>query len=467
VTWEPNLAGTTGPMFQRIANAMVADIRNGTLRPGDRLPGHRELAAKLGITVSTVSRAFREVIQQKLIDAGTRRGTHVRADIVVATSNKRGMRHEGAADAGGPIDLRGHRAPLATWASALRCAMSDCAQDDAFGASLDYVYGGGHLRHREAGATWFGLTSGNAPEPDRVFICNGAQHALFCALLALCDHGDTVATERLTYTSFKAATPLLGLRLAPIDIDQHGLLPDSFEATCTAQRIKALVCVPNLQNPTTATLSEERRHAIVEIARRHDVSIIEDDVYGGLTDTKLPALVSLAPERVIRLTGLSKTLGPGLRIGYLDVPASMTDKIAAALHGTSWMASSLPVGVATKMICNGTAEQILHENRAELAQRNTILRQILVRQKIHTAPYAPHAWLELPDPWTKDEFTRWSRSNGILILPSDAFAVGRQNADHAVRLSVAAATDQGALTNAAWKIVSALTNHTPFVEVMA
>ena len=81
MTWEPNLEGSTGPMFERIANAMVADIRNGTLQPGDRLPGHRELAAKLGITVSTVSRAFREVIQQKLIDAGTRRGTHVRADI--------------------------------------------------------------------------------------------------------------------------------------------------------------------------------------------------------------------------------------------------------------------------------------------------------------------------------------------------------------------------------------------------
>ena len=377
MTWEPKLGGATGPMFQRIADAMVADIRNGTLQPGDRLPGHRELAAKLGITVSTVSRAFREVIQQKLIDAGTRRGTHVRADIGVATSNKLGMLHQGAADAVRPIDLRGHRAPLATWASALQCAMSDCGQDDAFGASLDYVYGGGHLRHREAGATWFGITSGSAPDPDRVFICNGAQHALFCALLALCDHGDAVATERLTYSSFRAATPLLGLRLAPIDIDQHGLLPDSFEAACKAQRIKVLVCVPNLQNPTTVTLSEERRHAIVEIARRRNVLIIEDDVYGGLTDTKLPPLVSLTPERVIRLTGLSKTLGPGLRIGYLDVPASMTGKIAAALHGTSWMASSLPAEVATRMICSGTAARILHENRAELAQRNAILRRIL------------------------------------------------------------------------------------------
>jgi DNA-binding transcriptional MocR family regulator len=131
------------------------------------------------------------------------------------------------------------------------------------------------------------------------------------------------------------------------------------------------------------------------------------------------------------------------------------------------MASSLPADVATKMICNGTAARILHENRAELAQRNAILEQILGRQKIHTAQYAPHAWLELLEPWTKDEFTRWSRSNGILVLPSDAFAVGRENADHAVRLSVASAADQDTLAKAARKIANALIDHTPFVEVMA
>jgi DNA-binding transcriptional regulator YhcF (GntR family) len=74
VTWKPNFAGSKGPMFERIANAMIADIRNGTLRPGDRLPGHRDLAAELGVTVSTVSRAFGEVLRQKLID-GHRRPT--------------------------------------------------------------------------------------------------------------------------------------------------------------------------------------------------------------------------------------------------------------------------------------------------------------------------------------------------------------------------------------------------------
>ena len=120
---EPNLEGSTGPMHERIAIAMAADIRSGTLQPGDRLPGHRELAAKLGIlTVSTVSRAFREVIQQKLIDAGTRRGTHVRADIGVATSNDQRQAAGGNWATGQPIDLRGHRAPSTTWANALQCA---------------------------------------------------------------------------------------------------------------------------------------------------------------------------------------------------------------------------------------------------------------------------------------------------------------------------------------------------------
>jgi DNA-binding transcriptional MocR family regulator len=118
----------------------------------------------------------------------------------------------------------------------------------------------------------------------------------------------------------------------------------------------------------------------VEIAHRHDVTIIEDDVFGGLLDTKLSPLVSLSPERVVRLTGLSKTLGPGLRVGYLDVPAPMTGKIAAALHGTSWMASPLAAEVATRMITSGTAARILQENRSELARRNVIVRRILGHQ---------------------------------------------------------------------------------------
>ncbi|HTJ90043.1 MAG TPA: PLP-dependent aminotransferase family protein [Acidocella sp.] len=461
MTWKPNLEGSTGPMFERIANAMIADIRNGTLRPGDRLPGHRDLAAELGVTVSTVSRAFGEVIREKLLDAGTRRGTHVRLDIDLEMS-----RPQGAVDSGRSIDLRGHRAPLSTWAWEIQHALTECAQNPGFGAWLEYVYGGGHAHHREAGATWFATTSGYAAEPDRLFVCNGAQHALFCALLALCDHGDAVATERLTYSSFKAAAPLLGLRLVPIDIDEHGMRPDSFEAACAAQRIKVLVCVPNLQNPTTATLPEERRHALVQIAHRHDVIIIEDDVYGGLLETKPSPLASLSPERVVRLTGLSKTLGPGLRVGYLDVPAPMTGKIAAALHGTSWMASPLAAEAATRMITSGTAARILQENRSELARRNAVVRQILGHQKIRTAAHAPHAWLELPDPWTKDEFTRWSHSSGVLFLASDVFAVGRANTDHAVRLSIAA-EDREALAGAARKIAQALANHAPFSEVLA
>ena len=115
MTWEPNLEGLTGPMFQRIANAMIADILNGKLQPGDRLPGHRELAAKLGITVSTASRAFGEVIQQKLIDPGyppryscARRHRRWRRRTSATSCG-------GSSEAGQPIDERGHRAPLTTW----------------------------------------------------------------------------------------------------------------------------------------------------------------------------------------------------------------------------------------------------------------------------------------------------------------------------------------------------------------
>jgi DNA-binding transcriptional MocR family regulator len=466
MTWKPNLEGSTGPAYVRIANAMIADIRSGALKPGDRLPGHRELAIELGLTVSTVSRAFSVVIRENLIDASTRRGTHVSAGAgampLQATAFSAGAFQDASL-----IDLRGHRAPLGTWDMEVSQAMMHCAERKGFRGSLEYAYGGGHRTYREAAADWFGATSNCVPDPDRVFICNGAQHALYCALLALCAPGDYVATERLTYASFKAAVPLLGVQLVPVEIDEDGIVPESFEEVCATQPIKVLVCVPNLHNPTTATISEARRYAIVEIARRYDVQIVEDDVYGGLTDTQRSTLVSLAPERVLRLTGLSKTLGPGLRVGFLDVPAAMTAKIAAVLHGTSWMGSAISMEVATEMIRSGAAERILRENRAELARRNADLQHILGHLNIQDAPYSPHRWLQLPDPWTKEEFVKWGQQNGVLVLGSEAFAVGRENGDHAIRLSVAAPPRRELLSTAAVKIAEALAAHSPFVEVMA
>ena len=112
----------------------------------------------------------------------------------------------------------------------------------------------------------------------------------------------------------------------PLEVDAGGLVPEALERAARAGEARMLYVVPTLQSPTTATLNLERRLAIVDIARRYGLTIIEDDIF-RLLDPRLqpPTLYTLAPERTYHITSVSKTLAPGLRVGFLVGPAGKTD----------------------------------------------------------------------------------------------------------------------------------------------
>lgn len=440
--WMPNLAGRSGPMYEQIANALREDILEGRLKPGDQLPPQRDLSVALGVTVGTVSRAFGEVIREDLIEAGSRRGTRVKE-----RSQRAFLAPSVAGTPGTPafmIDLRGHQTAVPGWGERINKAMAERSSRADIDAILRYDDFAGRFEHRAVGAQWLS-TDGHEVDPARVVVTNGAQHALLCALLSVCRRGDNIATERLTYTGLRSVAPLLGLNLIPVDIDDDGILPTSFAQVCATHRIAALVCVPNLHNPTTATLPLDRRKEIVKIASANDVMIIEDDVYDGLVEVRLPSLASLAQDRVIRLTSFSKTLGPGLRIGYIEAPQAWVSTMADAIRATTWMAAPIAAELATELILSGDAAAILAENRNELGLRNAALRRELKGVGLKNKLHGPHAWIELPAPWTINQFTSWIETQGYRVSGGDGFAVSRDDVNHAVRISVSAAPDVSSL----------------------
>ncbi|MES2026643.1 MAG: PLP-dependent aminotransferase family protein [Pseudomonadota bacterium] len=451
--WMPDLTGRTGPMYEQIATALREDILEGRLKAGDQLPPQRDLSVALGVTVGTVSRAFGEVIRADLIEAGSRRGTRVKERTAHAgfMSGNPGVLGEAQAI----VDLRGHQTAVASWGQRINKAMLERSTRGDIDPILRYDDFAGRAAHRAVGAQWLSKEA-HEVDPARVVVTNGAQHALLCALLSISRRGDNIATERLTYTGLRSVAPLLGLNLIPVDIDRHGILPASFAQVCATQRIAALVCVPNLHNPTTAVLPLDRRKELVRIASANDVMIIEDDVYNGLVDPGVQSLASLAQERVIRLTSFSKTLGPGLRIGYIEAPRSWVATIADAIRATTWMASPIAAELATELILSGEAASILNENRTELALRNTALRRELKDAGLKNELHGPHAWIELPAPWTVKQFTTWIESRGYKVSGADGFAVSRDDVDHAVRISVSAAPSVDSLTRFGRLIAEAL-----------
>jgi DNA-binding transcriptional MocR family regulator len=143
-------------------------------------------------------------------------------------------------------------------------------------------------------------------EAEDVVLTYGAQNAMLLAAMALAGPGATILTEELTYYGIKTIAAHLNLRVHGVALDDDGLIPDALDAACRSSGAKLLYCIPTLQNPTTSIMPEARRREIVAIAARHDLTIVEDDVYGFLPEDAPPPLAALAPERTVYIASLSK-----------------------------------------------------------------------------------------------------------------------------------------------------------------
>ncbi len=436
--WIPQLEGTKGPRYLAVVEALAQDLASGRLEPGRRLPTHRELAERLGVTVGTVSRAYAEAARRGLVSGEVGRGTFVRG---WGDPSDRGAEAEGVVDLGQnhPPDppSQPQRAAL------LEALASLTARRDA-GRLLDYPAAGGDAADREAGASWIGRT-GVTASADDVLVCTGSQHGLTVVLATLLEPGDVLLTESLTYAGLKSVAGLLHLRLRGLPTDASGLRPDALEDACREGGAKALYLIPTHHNPTTAVMPEDRRQEIVRVARAHGLAVVEDDVHGLLPEVRPRPIAALAPERSYYLTSTSKTLAPGLRIAYVAAPPAMVPRLAASLRATTWAVAPLTAAVASTWIGNGTADALLAARRHEARARQAIAVEALAGADLQTQPEAYYLWLRLPEPWRGDAFAAEARARGVLVTPAEAFAVGREPAPHAVRLCLGAARTRESL----------------------
>lgn len=414
---------------------MADDVASGKLRPGERLPTHRELAWHLQLSVSTVSKAYALAARRHLIEGEVGRGTFISSR---ASDISRLEPNRAQSDL---IDLT------------FNCPVQLPVQEQALAAAMRAIADGPRLRlllpyhrdwigmpeHREAASRWLNARGATAYADD-IVIVNGGQQAVSVILSALIEPGETVAAEELTDPGIKFLAANRHLTLRGLPIDGEGLIPDAFEAACRSGPLRALICCPNHQSPTLSVMPVERRKAIAEIAVRHDVLIIEDDVYGGFLEHALPAIASFAPEHSYYVTSLSKIVCPGLRIGYIATPPGRARDLIPGLGATTWMASSLSAEIAYQWIEDGTAEKLAQLQRDELRKRQLLAQQALGSQSFRSLPTGLHLWLDLPETWRAESFVQQIRTHGVAVTPAEAFVVGHGPSRHAIRVSLGGAT---------------------------
>ncbi|MCE1229317.1 MAG: PLP-dependent aminotransferase family protein [Firmicutes bacterium] len=433
--WVPDLSTSPLPTYLALTEAIGDAIRRGRLRPGDPLPTHRLLADLLGVNVSTITRAYGEAARRRLVTGEVGRGTYVLG--VASEAALFALRQQ---PEGGVIDLSLNRPPPGQRDSDLTTFLERL---DAVEAArlLHYPDPGDRLAHQRAACGWL-RRRGLEVEPESVVVCAGAQHAVDTAIGLFPEHED-IACEALAYPGLKAAARRWQRKLHPMALDREGLRPEAFEAACRSGLRFAIVS-PTLHNPTTATLGLERRRQIVAIARAWDVLLVEEDVYGLLKEEAPPPLAALAPERVIYLTGLSKTVAPGLRIGYLSFPPEWRDRLREAEHHTAWWVSTLTLAMATQWLSDGTAWKRLQAQRRELAARHKLCVKHLGRLQWRGEAHCPHLWLPAP-PEGSQAFAQRAQAAGVVVVPSSVLTTSRAKTEDGIRISVGSPPDRATL----------------------
>lgn len=433
--WLPDLRLHSGPRYQAIADAIADDIETGRLRADERLPPQRQLASMLDLNFTTVARGYVEAQRRGLVESRVGAGTYVRQAGIAVTA-PRAVRRTDLVDFSMNLPPEPDDPALL---ERMRRAFTAVGAD--LTTLLRYQGFGGTPDDKDAGLGWLSRRHVSATR-DRLLICPGTHSALMAVVASLLRPGEVMACEALTYPGIKAIAAQLGVTLVGIQSDAEGMRPDALEAACKGMGVKSLYTNPTLLNPTTATITSSRRGQLVEVARRHGVTIIEDDAYALIPREPPPAFATLAPDITYYVMGLAKCLGAGLRISYLVLPeARRLWGVQAALRTANVMASPITAALATRWIADGIADEVLEQIRLESRARQALASASLAGHDVQADPEGFHLWIRLPPHWTRSALTGQLRASRIGLIASDAFAVGGE-APEAVRACLGGFTNR-------------------------
>jgi len=415
--------------YKQLVDELAAEIRAGRLQPGTRLPTHRRLAERHGLALVTASRVYAELEAMGLVSGEVGRGTFVREAAMHG-----GVGVDQRTMAPDLVDLNFNYPSLPGQAELLRAALRQLAAGGELDAMLRYAPHGGRMHERACVARHL-ASRGLAAEPSSVLLVDGAQHGLAVTVMALLQPGDVVAVDALTYPGFKVLAEAHRLELAPIPASGQGPDLDALERLCARRRVKAIYAMPTLHNPLGWVMSASRRRRLAAIARRHGLLIIEDAAYAFLADDPPPPLATLAPETTVYVSGLSKSVATGLRVGFVAAPDALVPKLERAIRATTWCTPGVTTAIACAWLEDGTVNRLEAEKRQDAAARQAIASEELAGLRCVRHPSSYFVWLCLPDETRADLVAAALMRDSVSVSTAEPFATS-QYVPHALRLAL-------------------------------
>jgi DNA-binding transcriptional MocR family regulator len=417
------------PRYKRLVDRLAEDIRSGRLRPGVRMPTHRDLAAREGIALVTATRVYAELEVMGLVSGEIGRGTFVKEPL----PREHGVNLQ--VWNGETTDLSFNNPSLPDQTELFRTALRQLALSGDLEALLRYQPHGGR-EHERAIVAHHLRSRGLEASPATVVLTSGGQHGLSTSTMSLLEPGDVVAVDALTYPGFKLAAELGRLELAPIPAAGNGLDPDALAALCKRRRVRAVYTMPTLHNPLGWVLSATRRRELIAVARRHGLIIIEDAAYAFLADRSPPPLASLAPETTVYVSSFSKSIATGLRVGFIHAPAEWIGKLERKIRATTWNTPAAMTAIACGWIEDGTVDMLEAGKRSDAALRQQLAARVLHRMRRVGHPSSYFLWLPLEQEVRADAIAMALMRERITVSTAHPYATS-SHVPHALRLALA------------------------------
>ncbi|OBA62277.1 GntR family transcriptional regulator [Mycobacterium sp. 1100029.7] len=415
--------------YTAIVDQLTAQIRDGRLAPGTRLPTHRELARRHGIALATATRVYAQLGKAGLVAGEPGRGTFVRDQ-----GGYGGLDGRRIAPASRVADLSFNQPVAPDQAEQLREALRQLAATGDLQSVLMQHSPGGRTSDKAAVATYL-LDRGIDVPPNNVVLTAGSQHGLDIVLRVLARPGTVVAVEELTYPGIKLIADDRALELVSFPSGPDGPDLEALTALCASRRVAAVYTMPTLHNPLGYVMSREQRDHLAEIARRYECVIIEDGTYAFLEPHSGPTMYTLAPERTVHVASLSKNVATGLRFGFVVTPDEYVLRAKQAVRTSSWGTSSLVSTLVTNWLTDGTVARLEKQRRSDAQERQQMAHRALdgLQYQAHSSCY--YGWLTLPEHVRGDYVAHELADEGILVSTAEAFCV-TSHPPNALRLAL-------------------------------
>ncbi|MFC7266875.1 PLP-dependent aminotransferase family protein [Streptomyces lutosisoli] len=396
VDFHLELTGSGSGVRKGLTDALREAVRSGRLAPGTRLPSSRSLAADLGIARNTVADAYADLVAEGWLTARQGSGTRVAERTVVRPvpeAAPRSRREQGLPAYSlvpGSPDLASF--PRTAWLKSARRALAAAPYD-----ALGYGDPRGRPELRAALAGYLARARGVRADPDRIVICSGISDGLTLLGAVLRARGlRSLAVESYGLDVHWNLLHRSGLRTTPLPFDELGT------RTGDLAGLRAVLLTPAHQFPMGVPLHPDRRAAVVDWARRTGGLILEDDYDGEFRYDRQPvgALQGLDPDRVVYLGTASKSLAPGLRLGWLVLPTSLAAEVTSLKGGGGWSTGALDQLTLAEFITSGAYDRHVRAARLRYRRRRDALVAALAARApaVHATGIAAglHAVLQLP-----------------------------------------------------------------------